>query len=380
MKIITSVVNNPIFIEIQYYTLKKFFKGEYEFIVFNDAKDFPDFTNGNDITIKSQINETCNTLNIKCINIENNHHKYLDMSRRHADTFNNHVVRFQLQNPDKYILLDSDMFLVDYFDIDKYSKYHSAIVLQTRNNEGYLWPGLCYFDMTKMKNFELIDWSLLPGFDSGGMTKEWLKKQLVNTPIPDPDKIRWSDNEFHTNDIYFIKKGKIKKYKTDKEGREQIFYLCKSGEFLGYHALLCDEFYTDTASTLEECAISFIPKDDFLLSVASSSILSNRLLKCMSHEFGALVNILTMFAQRSVRERLALCLLVIRDKFKKPDQGNKPVEINLTRQDLAKMVGTARETLTRLLADFKTEGLIASEGRKIILKKPLVLSKIANIS
>ncbi len=205
-----------------------------------------------------------------------------------------------------------------------------------------------------------------------------LRKNMV-THTYKKGEILFREGSFPTG-IYFIKKGKIKKYKTDKEGREQIFYLCKSGEFLGYHALLCDEFYTDTASTLEECAISFIPKDDFLLSVASSSILSNRLLKCMSHEFGALVNILTMFAQRSVRERLALCLLVIRDKFKKPDQGNKPVEINLTRQDLAKMVGTARETLTRLLADFKTEGLIASEGRKIILKKPLVLSKIANIS
>ena len=46
MKIVTVVVNNPIFIIIQYYTLKKYFKGDYEFIVFNDAKDFPDYTNG----------------------------------------------------------------------------------------------------------------------------------------------------------------------------------------------------------------------------------------------------------------------------------------------------------------------------------------------
>ena len=52
MKIVTAVVNNPTFIEIQYYTLKKYFKGDYELIVFNDAKDFPDMTNGNDITIK----------------------------------------------------------------------------------------------------------------------------------------------------------------------------------------------------------------------------------------------------------------------------------------------------------------------------------------
>jgi hypothetical protein len=205
MKIITTVVNNPIFIEIQYYTFKKYFQGEYEFIVFNDAKDFPDYTNGNDITIKTQIQNICSKLNITCINISNEHHINLDISRRHADTFNKHVLSYQLKNPDKYLLLDSDMFLIDYFDINKYSNYDCAIVLQTRNNTGYLWPGLCYFDMTKMKDFELINWNLLPGFDTGGMTKEWLKKQMGNIPIPNINDIRFTNEEFHVNDIYFMK-------------------------------------------------------------------------------------------------------------------------------------------------------------------------------
>ena len=66
MKIVTAVVNNPIFIEIQYHTLKKFLKGTstegYEFIVFNDAKAFPDFTNDGDITIRSKIEEINNFL------------------------------------------------------------------------------------------------------------------------------------------------------------------------------------------------------------------------------------------------------------------------------------------------------------------------------
>lgn len=205
MKIITSVVNNPIFIEIQYHTLQKYFQGEYEFIVFNDAKHFPDFTNGNDVTIKTQIQDICSKLNIECINIQNDHHAALDMSLRHADTFNKHIIQYQLKHPDKYLLLDSDMFLVDYFDINKYSNYDCAIVLQSRKNEGYLWPGLCYFDMTKMKRFELIDWSESPGFDTGGMTKEWLKIQMANTHLPDAEEIRLSNTDFHTNDIYFIK-------------------------------------------------------------------------------------------------------------------------------------------------------------------------------
>ena len=133
MKIVTAVVNNPLFIEIQYYTLKKYFQGEYEFIVFNDAKDFPDFTNGNDITIKSQIQNICSKLNITCINIKNEHHKKnADAALRCADSMNC-ILQYQKDNPDKYLLLDSDMFLINYFDINKYSNYDCAIVLQSRN-------------------------------------------------------------------------------------------------------------------------------------------------------------------------------------------------------------------------------------------------------
>ena len=74
MKVITAVVNNPIFIEIQYYTLKKYMKCDYEFIVFNDAKLFPDYSNGGDINIKEIIEKLCKNLKIKCINIPNEHH------------------------------------------------------------------------------------------------------------------------------------------------------------------------------------------------------------------------------------------------------------------------------------------------------------------
>ena len=207
MKVITSVVNNPIFIEIQYHTLKKYFKGEYEFIVFNDAKDFPDFTNGNDVTIKTQIQDICSELNIKCINIPNNTHKQkLCAASRCADAMN-YILQYQKNNPDKYLLLDSDMFLVDYFDISKYSEYDSAIVLQSRNNYkiNYFWNGIYYFDMTRIKNIELLNWSLCTHCDVGGMMQEWLKLQLENTPMPNTDEIRLTNKTFHTNDIYFIK-------------------------------------------------------------------------------------------------------------------------------------------------------------------------------
>ena len=207
MKIVTAVVNNPTFIEIQYNTLKKFFKGEYEFIVFNDAKSFPDFTNGGNPTIKNSIEMLCNKLEITCINIPNEQHKTnSNAAIRCADSMT-FILDYQKKNPDKYLLLDSDMFLIDYFDINKYSQYDCAVVLQSRNNfkVNYFWNGIYYFDMTKMKNLDLLNWSCCPGCDVGGMMQEWLQKQMKDKPIPNTDEIRWKNELFHTNNIYFIK-------------------------------------------------------------------------------------------------------------------------------------------------------------------------------
>ena len=207
MKVVTAVVNNTTFIEIQYNTLKKFFKGDYEFIVFNDAKDFPDFTNGGNTTIKNSIELLCNKLGITCINIPNEHHKTnSNAAIRCADSMT-FILDYQKKNPDKYLLLDSDMFLIDYFDINKYSQYDCAVVLQSRNNfkVNYFWNGIYYFDMTKMKNLDLLNWSPSPGCDVGGMMQEWLQKQMKDKPIPNTDEIRWKNKLFNTSNIYFIK-------------------------------------------------------------------------------------------------------------------------------------------------------------------------------
>jgi len=205
MKVITAVVNNPIFIQIQYYTLKKYMKCEYEFIVFNDAKPFSDYSNGGDITIKNTIEETCKKLGITCINIPNQKHiTQTDASVRTADSMN-FILTFQQKNPDKYLLLDSDMFLIDNFNLTDYEKYDCAIVLQSRNNftTNYFWNGLYYFDFNKMKNISLLNWNCSPGCDTGGMMEQWLKTQTKN--IPNPDKIRHTNEVFHNDNIYYIK-------------------------------------------------------------------------------------------------------------------------------------------------------------------------------
>jgi len=144
--------------------------------VFNDAKTFSDITNGGDLTIKQKIEDKCNELNITCINIDNDHHCKYIMSERHVDTFNKYLIPFQMANPDKYLIIDSDMFLIDFFD-ERVLDYSCGVIEQMRENIVYIWPGLCYMDFNKILNIELLNWACSPGLDSGGMMKEWLSKQ-----------------------------------------------------------------------------------------------------------------------------------------------------------------------------------------------------------
>ena len=214
MKVVTAVVNNPIFIQIQYYTLKKYMKCDYEFIVFNDAKDFKDFTNSGDLTIKPLIQQMCQKLNIQCINIPNKHHNlnhrmYKEAGIRTADSMN-YILEYQKHNPDTYLLLDSDMFLIDNFYIEDYIKYDCSVVLQKRKKIDkitdihYIWNGLYYFNTYKLGNLNLMNWNCLPTTDTGGMMTTWLNTKI--TEFPDIEEIRKNDNIIlEKNNIHFIK-------------------------------------------------------------------------------------------------------------------------------------------------------------------------------
>jgi CRP-like cAMP-binding protein len=165
--------------------------------------------------------------------------------------------------------------------------------------------------------------------------------------------------------IFYIQSGKVKKYKPTAKGGEQIFYLCSDGELLGYHALLSGEFYPDSAATIEDSEITFISKDDFMKVLHSSTVLSYNLLKALGHEFSLFINSITNLATKSVRERLAFNLLMLDEKFKSRDTPDIAGEIKLSRTDLANMVGTAKETLVRLLQTFKEAGLIEKNDKVI---------------
>ena len=178
--------------------------------------------------------------------------------------------------------------------------------------------------------------------------------------------------------LYFLVSGRAKKYKVDPGGGEQIIYVAGTGELLGYHAILSGDKYPDSAAVLEDSVIAFIPRDDFINTLERSAILSRRLLKTLSHEFSVLANSLTVATRRPVRERLALQLIVVREKYKSIETADSPVEINMSRDDLASLVGTARENVVRILSEFKQEGILETKGRKIIVRDLKRLIEVAN--
>jgi len=178
--------------------------------------------------------------------------------------------------------------------------------------------------------------------------------------------------------IFYISEGKVKKYKVDQEGREQIVYLANTGQLIGYHAILSEDRYPDSAAAIEESTIAFIPREDFLHALDYSPLLNTRLLKTLSHEFAVLANSLTMLAQKTVRERLALQLVVLREKYKVNYVEGTSIEINISREDLSNLVGTARENVVRILSEFKEDGILETKGRRIIIKDINKLIKTAN--
>lgn len=180
--------------------------------------------------------------------------------------------------------------------------------------------------------------------------------------------------------VYFIEKGKVKIYQTNSEGKEQILFIYSKGESFGYRPLLSGEPNPVSAKTLEDSVLEFIPGNAFIKALNRSSVLPNKLLRALSREYTVWANQVSSFAQRGVRERVALCLLILSEQYKKETRTDVPVEIPISRDDLANYVGSTKETVVRMLRHFKNEKIILTKGRKIIILKPKELEKVTDYS
>jgi CRP-like cAMP-binding protein len=177
--------------------------------------------------------------------------------------------------------------------------------------------------------------------------------------------------------VYVIKRGKVKLLQRGQTGVETIVHIQGPGEILGYRPLLVGDKYPVSAETMEESAVYVLDAKHFLSVLHQSAGLSNLLLRALSHEFSVLVNKIGAFAQKSVKERTALSLLILREKYRNP-QVKGEIEIGLSRHDLAAFVGTTIETIARILRRLREERIIATRGRKIVIRDEDALMRLAD--
>lgn len=162
----------------------------------------------------------------------------------------------------------------------------------------------------------------------------------------------------------------MKIYAVGNEGKAHIIHIAKAGEVIGFRAMFSEDAYKVSASTLEEAEIDFIERPEFMKMMDDNRELRNAIIRELAKELGDKALFITNLAQKSVRERLAYSLLILEEVYL-----NEP--INLTREDLANFVGTATETLIRLLKEFREEGLIHIQTRKLTILDRARLNKLA---
>ncbi len=178
--------------------------------------------------------------------------------------------------------------------------------------------------------------------------------------------------------LFCINSGKVKIFKVGKDGREQIVRLAKPGDIIGYRSLISGDRYTAFAEPLEEAQICHIPRDTFFSLLSTNLNLSTRVLTLLSTELKAAEEKIVDMAHKPVRERLAETLLLLQETYGM-EKDNVTLGVKLTRVDLANIVGTATESVSRLLSKFKEEGIIDMQGRKIKIVDRDALIVAANV-
>ncbi len=177
--------------------------------------------------------------------------------------------------------------------------------------------------------------------------------------------------------FFCIHSGIIKVFKTGLDGKEQIIRFARHGEIIAYRSVLSNELACTSAKVIEDCNVCFIPAEILISLVKSNSTFAHELLKLACHELGEANSFITDIAQKTVRERLAEILLLLVNDFGLDDQDY--LQIALTREELANIVGTATESVIRLLSEFKNDRLLELQGRKIKILNIKGLEKISNV-
>jgi CRP-like cAMP-binding protein/CheY-like chemotaxis protein len=204
----------------------------------------------------------------------------------------------------------------------------------------------------------------LENFTKDRHTNHYKKKQVIYTEGNHPTR------------LYYIEKGKVKTYKTNSDGKEFTVGLYKEGEFIGYLALLEGTVYKETAEAIDDTDIAIIPVEEFTALIDSNKEVMLQFIKLLAKDVTEKEEQLLGLAYNSLRKRVADALITLLHKYRK--DGSEKFSIQISREDLANIAGTATESLIRTLSDFKSEKLIEINGSSITIINEKKLSDMLN--
>lgn len=184
------------------------------------------------------------------------------------------------------------------------------------------------------------------------------KKQVIYTEGNRPQK------------LFYVQKGKIKTYKSNEDGKDLTVGLYSEGDFLGYVALLEGTHYKETAEAMEDSEIAIIPKEDFEGLVNANRDVARKFISLLAKNITEREEQLLKMAYNSLRKKVADSLISLHKKYNTP--------IDISRENLAAIAGTATESLIRTLSDFKSEKLIDIQNGTITILNEKRLGNLAN--
>lgn len=198
--------------------------------------------------------------------------------------------------------------------------------------------------------------------------------------IPYPAKthlFREGDNPHY---LYLLNKGKVKNYMSNEAGKELILRIHKTGAYIGYQQLFECAPYNESAVALEDCEIVRIPKQEFFTLLYNNRDVARRFIKLLANHAEEQENRLLRLAYDSVRKRLAGALLQLQEPSGSTTKGSQRYSVSISREDLANLVGTSKETVIRTLSDFKREDLVITKGKYITVPNKKALEGVLTVS
>ncbi|MFK7834408.1 MAG: Crp/Fnr family transcriptional regulator [Winogradskyella sp.] len=165
------------------------------------------------------------------------------------------------------------------------------------------------------------------------------------------------------NGVYCVRDGVCKLTKLSENGKDQVVKLVVKGGLLGKRSLVSEQKTNLSAVALNDMEMCFIPKSEIMNDLEKNPKFTMDVLKNMAEDLKVSDSSLVNMAQKSVKRRMAEILMHVHDNFGTDSQGY--LNIILSREDYAGIVGTATESAIRILSQFKKDGLISTKGKQI---------------